>query len=284
MGEKRDIWTRIIELDRRFIYIVLIFAIIFPLLVPIGVPIPISAMSRKFYETVEALPKGAVVGVALDVGVATWAELGGQVIAFTKHVMRKEVKVVVWSSSPEGVMVAAQYLPKIFEAGGYKLGTDYAILSYVAGGESGIVALAQDFQATLKKDYYGSSLSELPITKNIKDAKDFNLIAIFEGGTQTYFYAYHWVMPFGTEIITGATAACWSNFVPFLTVPVGDSYMLLGLLPALRGGGEYELLTGFKGKSVAMNDMLSITHLTILTMIVLVNISYFAKRKEVKKR
>jgi hypothetical protein len=76
-------------------------------------------------------------------------------------------------------------------------------------------------------------------------------------------------------LAAAATAVMAPNYYPYL-----QSGQLFGLIGGLRGAAEYEELVGEPGPAVKGMFVQSISHLLIVALIILGNISYFASRRK----
>ncbi|MBI2370983.1 MAG: hypothetical protein HYV08_12240, partial [Deltaproteobacteria bacterium] len=79
---------------------------------------------------------------------------------------------------------------------------------------------------------------------------------------------------YGFELGGGSTAVSAAGLYPLL-----QTGQINGLIGGLRGAAEYETLLGQKGKAIAGMDAQSATHLLIIVLIVLCNVSFFLSRR-----
>ena len=66
---------KLVNLDRRIIYAVIMLSVLVPLWFPLGLPIEPTASTKAAYEAVEKLPEGALLLLSADYGPSTKVEL-----------------------------------------------------------------------------------------------------------------------------------------------------------------------------------------------------------------
>ena len=76
----------------------------------------------------------------------------------------------------------------------------------------------------------------------------------------------------------GCTAVSAVGYYPFL-----NSKQIIGLIGGMKGAAEYEKMIEYIGRATAGMDSQSISHVFIIILIVVANISYFATRKKVEQ-
>ena len=82
---------RMLQIDRRIIFMVIGVCTLLPLLFPVGLPIKISQEVRGVYDYIEGLPEGSVFLLSLDFDPASKPELHPQAIAILRHAFRKNL-------------------------------------------------------------------------------------------------------------------------------------------------------------------------------------------------
>ena len=81
---------KIMQIDRRIIFILVALAVIIPTLLKVSFPITVSEPPRKLYDYIEDLPSGSTVLIAFDYGPSSMAELQPMGMAFLRHCFRKK--------------------------------------------------------------------------------------------------------------------------------------------------------------------------------------------------
>lgn len=266
--------SRLQNIDRRIIYVILIVVTAFPMLNPLGMPLKVSPLTQRVYDLVEAIEPGERVLMSLDYAPSGAPDVHPQAIAVTQHLMDKGVGVVYiafWDAGP----MFAESIIKPYEEEGYQYGVHFANLGYVPGGETAIKRFGSDVPGTVRKDFRNKSLASLPIMEGIKDTRDFALVIDFVAGNPGI---QEWVRqvqgPLGINLAAGSVTVQ----VP-MTMPFVQSGQVKGMLQGLRGAAEYEVVMGKPGPSVAKMDAQSLGHLVIIFFILVGNIAYFLDKK-----
>lgn len=270
-------WEKILKVDPRIIYLVMILCISVPLIKPLGLPLSIVETTVQAYEEVEKLEPGSKVLMSFDYSPGGAAELDPIARALVMHFLQKDLKVYAIASVPEGTMYAQKNM-EIYAGAGKVYGEDYVVLGYFAGGENAVAALSENLRNVFKSDIYGSPIDQIKMMQDVNSIRDVDLVVSINVGPGGAATADVWVRQVAVvyrdvPVILGMTAVMTPNCMPYL-----QSKQIKGLLGGLRPAAEYELLLEQPGPAVAMMDAQSAAHLTILIFILLGNIAYFATR------
>lgn len=274
-----SVMQKINNLDRRYIYLLAWIFVLFPLLNPLGLPIPISQDARTWYDYVEnEINDGDVVLFAPMYGVSGMPELFPMTVATMKHLLTKDVTIVVVSFWTEGPLVFNTLLTQVDPTDyGYVYGEDWIRLGYVPGSETAMGSFGQSIQTTVTADYVeGRSLSSYAMMDDIQTGEDIDVIISIETGTPgTAEWMRQFNAPYGTPQITGCIGVSVSGMIPYL-----QSGQLQALMPGLTVSAEYEILLDRPGLAVAGVDAVSTSHLYVALLVILGNIAYFMTREE----
>jgi len=267
------------KLDRRYIYLLAWVFVLFPLLNPLGLPIPISQDARTWYDYVEnEINDGDVVLFAPMYGVSGMPELFPMTVATMKHLLTKDVKIVVVSFWTEGPLVFNTMLTQVDPADyGYVYGEDWIRLGYVPGQETAMGSFAASIHDTVSADYVeGRPLDSFPMMETIQEGEDIDVIISIETGTPgTSEWMRQFNAPFGTPQITGCIGVSVSGMIPYV-----QSGQLKALMPGLTVSAEYEILLDKPGLAVAGVDAVSSSHVYVTLLVIIGNIAYFMTREE----
>jgi hypothetical protein len=262
---------RMLNLDRRIIFVLVAVVTLLPLLYPIGLPIRVSPEVRKIYDYIEGLPEGALVLLSLDFEPGGKPELYPMAVVLLHHAFHKQLKVLGMTLWPAGVGLAETVFSQVAQEAGKERGKDYVFLGYAPGDANAIISLGQDFRAAFPADYYGVKIDELTILQGVRTLRDLqyviSLSAGFPGLDTWYVYGKE---KYGFELGGGCTAVSAPRFYPLL-----DTGQINGLLGGLRGAAEYEILLQRAGKATAGMDAQSATHFLIIILIGICNLVYF---------
>lgn len=269
---------RLINIDRRIIFIFVLLGVAIPLLVDIPLPIEATPTVRSVYDEIERIsvedPDRPVL-VSFSYGASTVPEMAPMTRAVLRHLFRKGRKVIGICLWPEAVGIAQPIMDELAAEHGMVYGTDYAFLGYKPGTNAVVLNLGQSLSGTFPFDTEGTPVGDLPIAKNVTNLKDFSFVFDFAAGDSMEF----WWIPFGQEkhrfpFAGGCTAVMAPDLYPFL-----QSKQLVGLLGGLAGAAEYETLIGVPGSATAGMEPQSVTHLIIIVFILLGNGVYFTTRR-----
>lgn len=276
------LFARLGRLDRRWLYLALLVSLSATLLLEPLFPETPSAFTRPIFASIEALPSGASVLVALDYSPASAPEIEPMAQALIRHLFLREVRPVFVTLWPEGnnmlerlrAQVLAPDFPHLRE------GRDYAALGYKAGGPMVINALRQDLKAMYTSDLRGVPLDSLPALAGIRRLDGFPLIIALSGGTPGL---KEWILyggdPTGTPVAGGCTGIGTPEFLAYFPG------QLLGLLGGLKGASEYEAALAeryedrdFPRRAGRAMGPQTVAHVLILLFLVLGNLAYLRRR------
>lgn len=268
------------NLDRRYIYLIVLLSVIIPLIKPLGLPITPTGPVKASYKAIDELPKGATVLLSIDYGPSTAIELEPMALAACDQLLRHGQKIVFMAVFPEGGALTNQIIAKLRETHpDAKYGEDYVNLGYKAGNEAVLLKMGLDFRGQFPTDVKGRPFEEIPILKNITRLKQFALVVTYSvgypGGMEHIRIT---ASEYGMPLIVGTTAVATTQYYPYY-----DSGQIKGLIGGLRGAAEYEVLGGVKGRATAGMEAQSVAHFTLAGLIVLANLLTFLsylKRKE----
>lgn len=264
------------NIDSRVIYWAIFITLMIPLIWPMGVPLSITDTTKVVFDLVEKLQPGDVVLMSLDYTPLVAPEVHSSAIALCKHLFGKDVKVIFYSYIEEGTMFGENIISELTGKYGLVYGTDVVNLGFVSGQAAGVRALGDDVLSTKPRDFRGNVTADLPIMQGVKTAKDFDLVLGIGDGLAVLTQQIGAVH--GVTVSGSSTAAGVSGMMPYV-----NSGQVKGLLQGLRGGAEYEKLTDNPGYAIASMDAQSLGHLAIILFIVIGNVAYFMKRKQMTR-
>lgn len=270
------------QLDRRYIYLILLIGVTLPLIIPLGFVSEISNLSRKVFSLVETTPENSVVMISFDYEPSTATELQPMAKALIEHAWRKNHKVIAVALWPQGVQMADQVFKHVVvNYPNKKYGIDYVNLGYKTGGMVTIQAMGRNMKEVFPADINGKPIDQITMLKNIQKLRNISFIASLSAGDpglKQYIMAAHDM--FGVKVTGGTTAVSTPGFLPY----VNDLNQLYGLLGGLKGAAEYEALLNLKGTATSGMDAQSIAHILIIIFIILGNIRAWKIRAFKKHR
>ncbi len=264
----------LVNIDRRYIFILVSLAVIVPILVPIGMPITTTPEVEAVFDYIEKIPPGSTIIVAIDYDPSALAELYPMNLAVLRHAYSRKIKVVGMTLWITGAALGDMAMREAAE-GIAKEGEDYVYLGYVPVPTSAIMGMGEDIFAVFPKDYGGTPLSEIPVMSGIKNYKDIALLIDLAAGASAETWIVYAGDTYDQVIAIGCTAVSAVGYYPFL-----NSKQIIGLIGGMKGAAEYEKLIKHSGTATAGMDSQSIAHILIILLIVVANISYFAMRRK----
>jgi hypothetical protein len=274
---------KVLALDQRIIFLLLFVSLAYPILNPIILPMAVQDYSKMAFEFAESIPPGSVVLFEGGNTAATYPQTGPGMVAQIYHMFTKGVKIVFFSIGAEqqiwtqkAIDEALSKLPPGVQA---RNGIEWVNLGYIPGGESGVGALANNIRSVVKKDYFGTPIDEIPLMKNINDARAFSAVLWWGGSEGSIPYGIRQIaVPFGIPM----SGSCTTNEVPNYS-PYISAGQLKGLFGGVRGSAEYEYLLRLPGPALGQAMATNLGGLLWLILVVLGNAFYLILRMRGEK-
>jgi hypothetical protein len=269
---------KIVNLDQRIIYALLFIALAFPILNPVILPMSIQDYSTKAFEFSDSIPEGSVVLFEGGLGAATYPQGGPGMVVQIYHMLTKGVKCVFFSIGSEQnfftITAIETALAKLPAGTPAQNGVNWVHLGYIAGGESGVGSLVNDIRATVRADYFGTPIEDIPLLDGINDASGFSAVLWWGGSEGSMPYGIRQIsVPFSIPI----TGMCTTNEVPNFS-PYISSGQLQGLFGGVRGSAEYEYLMKLPGPALGQAMATNFGGLLWMIMVILGNVLYFIQK------
>lgn len=277
------------NLDRRWIFLLMLFAVAIPLITGITFPEKPSKEVMTVFHAVDDLPDGSNVVLALDYDPASAGELQPMASAFTRHCAIKKHNILFMTLWPQGVPmiqhsvdILEEEYPETYKG---KYGVKYVNLGFRTGNEGVIKLVVEDLKKSYSTDIKSNSLDQIPLTKNLKNIQQVDLLANVSAG---YPGSKEWVLygsaPFDIPTVVGCTGVQAPTMLPYIPK------QLIGMIAAIKGAAEYEkaiidaypeLEKNPKAKQglIRMGPQL-VAHLLLISLIFLGNVIYFWERKQ----
>jgi len=263
------------DLDRRWIFLLILLGVAIPLFIPIGFHMEVSKNVQTVYDLVNSTPEGSRILISLDCDPSTKAELQPAVDAMIQHAVEKNLKIVCMALWPMGAALTEESFQTNKDVLVY--GENFINLGYKAGGLVTIQAIAKNFREIFPKDNNGTNVDEYTILDGIEKLTDFAFVASISSGVPGM---KEWIMVAGDSYglpVTGATTAVSApGFMPY----INEKQQLTGLIGGLKAAAEYEMLIGQPAVATSGMDAQSISHIIIIIFIIIGNVSYHLSRKK----
>ena len=184
----------------------------------------------------------------------------------------------LWPQGPLQANISIREALKVPEiaAKNPQYGVDYVNLGFQAGNEFVIKRMGSDFREAFPRDLDGTNYEDLELLKNIKNFSNIDFVFNLSAG---YPGTVEWVQNatdrFGVSLGAGNTAVQAPNVYPYL-----KAGQMVGLLGGMRGGAEFEKITGFRDKATTFMLSQTFAHAIVIFFVIIGNLAYFFTRKK----
>ncbi len=277
-----NLFEKMVNLDRRFIYLMLGLVVIVPIIFKMVLPIRVSEPVRAAYEAIERLPEGSVIMVSIDYDASSEPELQPMLLSVLRQCFAKRHKVVLlgqWALGlPFGEIglstVTAEFNQRAQSQGDSLIyGRDYVNLGYRPGYRALMVGLGREIRDFFATDYRGTPLDRLPLMSGIHNYNNIDLLVGLEAGQAGDEWIQYAGARSGLQIVIGSTGVVAPDMFHYL-----QAKQIKGLVGGLQGAAEYETLVKHAGTGTAGMVAQSTAHILLLAFILLGNIAYFAMK------
>ena len=274
---------RLLNMDRRWVFLLMALFVVGPTLLPVEFPVPTSSSTQNLYDRIEAMDEGSFVILSFGYGPSSMAELQPQVEAVMRHCFRKKARVMMMSLAADAPPLAVEALDKVrssaefAENGVSRLqpGADYVDVGFRVGFHLVILRMAGNIPGFFQEDTRGEPLETLPAMEGVSTFADVDLVIDFAAGDSADSWIVYGNEPHGVEVAAGVTGVIVSQLYPFL-----DSGQLKGLLGGALGGAEYETLVGAPGDGSKRVAVLSFAHFLVIGLVVFGNVLVLIQRSQ----
>jgi hypothetical protein len=284
-------WEALLKIDRRIVFLVVGLSVLIPLIFPFYIKTNVMPPTQKLFDTIESIdPEAQGILIAADYDPQTMPELQPMFISLLRHAFARRIPVLVMSSYIQGPGLAKQGLDQVTQEFNIRAktkedsiiyGRDYVFLGFPPLWLAAVLRMGSDISQAFPADYYKNRTASLEMMKRIKNYNDIGLIVSIAGSGIPQSWVTYANTRFGVKVGAGATAVTAPDFYPFL-----QTGQMSGMIAGLKGASEYEYLVNTKynltGPTPATRGMSSqsIAHITILLLVVIGNIGYFATRRK----
>lgn len=279
---------RLLTLDRRWIFLLVLLGVATPIVFPIGLPVTTSGATRAAFEYIEGLKPGDVVWISFDYGPSSAPENDPMVEAVMRQCFLKKIRVIVAALYPLGGLgLANNAVAKVTaEFPGLRYGEDYVNLGYKDGAAAVMRRLGEDISGAFPTDVDGRPLAQIPMMKGVHDIRQVKLIFTAATGSIGEWWITQVHSQIGTPVIIGPTAVSAPKYYAFL-----NAGQLVGMLGGMKGAAEYEKLLAGRYPYLAKfyrttraftatkgMDGQTVIHTVIIILILLGNLAYMKSR------
>jgi hypothetical protein len=236
----------IFNVDRRIVFIFVFLALFIPLLIPYAMPCKATRDVQSMYDAIEAAAAAKKpVFLSFEFDPTGAAEQEPMARSVVRHLFARGGKAVVIckSGGQLGEALHQQILEDCALEYDKTYGEDYVYLPFKPGSTTVVINLGQSVVSAWPKDFRGTDLGKIPLTRNINRLADFDYVMIICSSLTTVIdwitYAqspYNLKMGFG---VLGNVTPDVANYV--------QSGQVVGLLGGLVGAAQYEQLVRDNG-------------------------------------
>jgi hypothetical protein len=274
MNGAPNIFSKLQDIDRRYIFLFVGIAAFLPLIFPLGLPLGVTPSSQDLFNAVDSLKEGSVVMLTFDYYPSTLPETEPMSYAALRHLFRKNIRVVTVTTIPLGALsVMEEVVNNVAREFDKEYGVDYVNLGYKYGYVAVMLGMGRRIADIFPRDNYDNKLEELPLMQEVKNYDDIDFIFIVSDNLTVDYWISLVNAQFGIPMGAGVTAVVAPKTYSYL-----QTGQMVGLLGGMKGAAEYEKLTQNEGKATRGMDPQSIIHMLIIAFIVLGNIGYFMSR------
>jgi hypothetical protein len=271
-----SIIDKLINLDRRIIYLIIGLAVIVPFLIPMRLPIYVSPPVQSVYDYIDALPEGSVVLMGFNFSPSTMPELLPMSLAILRHCYSRKIKVMGMTFNSRITNVADEAMKQVAEEYGYKESEDYTFLGYKRDVAPVMLGLGEDISIAFPTDYVKTPISQIPMMENIRNYSDIDLVMDFGSANTPEAWVAYAGARYHQTIAVGCTGVMVSGLYPYL-----KTGQLTGLIGGLKGAAEYEKLVEKTGKAILGMKAQSIAHIAIILLVLIGNAGYLISRRKI---
>jgi hypothetical protein len=263
----------------------MLLAVAIPILTKTVFPEVVSKQAKMVFDAIDDLPDGSRILLSYDFDPASQGELLPMAQAFTRHCSikgHKQYYMALWPLGSPMVDLSIDTIESEYPDLVY--GEDYVKFDYKTGGEAVIRMITQDLRGMFELDSKGVSLDEIPMTKNVKNIQDMDLIInVSAGDPGTKQWVQFAATPFGITTVSGCTGVQAPQMYPYIPE------QLAGVLGAIKAAAEYEAAIDEVYPSIADNPKAQeakrrmgpqlVAHSLMIGLILVGNWIFFMSRK-----
>jgi hypothetical protein len=268
---------KMMQIDRRWIYLAIGLAVIIPAIISFTVPVPVSKEVKKIYDFVEGVGPNEYLFLAMDYDPSSMAELNPMAEAILQHAFSKDRKVVIVTLAQFGPGMVEEITTRLAAEYNRKLGVDYSFLGYRPYPAITIMLMGTDFRVPFPQDYYGTPLDSLPMMQGVKNFNNVKGVIDLTAGNTADMWITYGNGRYNFPLAIGITGVMAADYYQYL-----QSGQIFGIIPGVKGAAEYERLIEKPGQGMAQVSYQLVAHSVIILFIVISNIAYFATRKQKK--
>jgi len=263
--------------DFRWLFLLVSAAVVFALLAPQQQPGTPEDAVKQVYDTIESLPEGSAILLAMDYDPQAKAELEPTSIALVRHALRRNLRVIgmtFWFTGNDFANVLFEQVGSEFPDKVW--GRDYVYLGFQPGGMAQVITgMGENIARTFPQDYRNRATAGMPIFQQVQSLKDIAYLIDLAAGDSFV----GWIVYGGDKYAVKMAVGCTAVSGPDMFVRL-DAKQINGLIAGLRGAADYESLIGIPGLGTSGMFAQSIIHAMIVLSVILGNGLYFWRKRK----
>jgi len=269
---------RLLALDRRWVFGVLVLFVITPLFIEFSVPVTPVKEVREIYDFVEGLKPGDYILISLDYDPGSLAELHPVAMAMLEQCYAKRLKVITLTLSQTGAQMVEEAVKDVADScklyHGFKpeRGIDYVYLGYKPYPGLIILGMGMNFRIPFPQDYYGTTLDSIPMIKNYDNVK---CVINLSAGNVSDMWVADGNARYGVKLALAMTGVMAADYYPYY-----QSGQVFGIIGGMKGAAEYELLCKNPGTAAEAMKVQVFAHIVIILFIITGNLAFFLGRRK----
>jgi hypothetical protein len=287
-------WTKLLAIDRRWIYLVVWIVVMIPLLFPFKIKPKPTLPVQKLFNYVDTMPAEKALVISVDYTPDTRAELQPMVVALLRHAFATKRHVGVLAMAVYGLRLGEEALSQVsaeFNAHATTHedsiinGEDYVYWGWTTPPLTVMLGMGERITNVFPVDYYGSKTESLPIMHGIRNYDDVGVLVTVAASAMPLSWIVYAQTQFGVPLGCGITAVSAADFYPYV-----NSGQFVGMLAGMKGAAEYEEMTtermakngmdwALRNRGTEAMSSQTSAHLAIMAFIIIGNIAFFATRR-----
>jgi hypothetical protein len=177
--------SKIANIDRRIMYLLLVAVIAFALIRPVGLAIKVSPETMKVYNAIAALPETSIIWMGFEFDAGAIPELMPAAKMVIREAFDRNLKIVAGGMWQMAGDVTNQAFDAVLpDCPNKQYGVDYVSIGYRPGRDVWLDQMTRDaWAASANQDYKGTKFADLPLMSQFKSLKDAKFLMVFSTGT-----------------------------------------------------------------------------------------------------
>lgn len=228
------VWQSLLTLDRRILYLLMMILVGWQILAPIEAKNVVSTKTQDLFDMIEAMNPGDVVLIQSDWTFSTRGESRSQFQALVRHLMRKQIKIILTSIDPQALEVAQLHIEEIAKEPGsnnYEINRDYIVGGFFPEATTYVMSFVNDIRKELK----AKGVLDTPVMQNINDISDCKAVILVTASASINIWYQR--LRNKTKLALFCTAVMSAENIPYYA-----SRQLAGLAIGAKGAFDYETL------------------------------------------